>query len=111
MPKYVMSSTLVRPAWNNSTVLAGDLVEEVTGLNAKIGGDIVVPASSRIVRTLLEHDFVDQLRLKVFPVVLGAGERLFSELTEMKHLRLVDTRTLDGDTTYLIYDRAGARGS
>jgi len=104
MPKYVVSATLGRPTWNNSTVLAGNLIEAVSNLKSEISGDIVVPASSRIARALLEHDLVDQLRLKVFPVVLGAGERLFADSTDIRRFRLVETRTLDGDTAYLIYD-------
>jgi len=104
MPKYVVSATLGRPTWNNSTVLAGNLIEAVSNLKSEISGDVVVPASSRIARALLEHDLVDQLRLKVFPVVLGAGERLFADSTDIRRFRLVETRTLDGDTAYLIYD-------
>jgi dihydrofolate reductase len=105
MPKYVVSSTLVDPAWNNTTVLRGDVLTEITRLKHELDGDIVVPASFRIVRTLLEHDLVDQLRLKVFPVVLGAGDRLFGDSGATTALLLVDVRTLDGDTTYLTYER------
>ena len=79
MPKYVVSSTLVDPDWNNSTVVRGELLGEVLKLKAGFTGEIVVPASSGIVRTLMKHGLVDELRLKVFPVVLGAGERLFGE--------------------------------
>src|ERR671922_1117720 len=79
MPKYVVSSTLENPEWSNSTVLAGDAVEEVSKLKRELDGEIVVPASIQLVRTLLEHDLVDELRLLVYPVVLGAGERLFGE--------------------------------
>jgi dihydrofolate reductase len=104
-PKYVVSSTLKDPTWNNSTVLRGELLDEVSKLGQMFGGDIVVPASARIVRTLLEHDLVDEMRLKVFPVVLGAGERLFGETSGKKPMRLVDVRTLDGDTTALRYER------
>jgi dihydrofolate reductase len=86
-------------------VLTGDLLAEVPKLKQAFDGDIVVPASFRIVRTLLQHDLVDQLRLKVFPIVLGAGDRLFGETNATKAMRLVDVRTLDGDTTYLIYER------
>src|SRR3989440_2417335 len=77
IPKYVVSSTLVDPDWNNSTVLEGDVVEEVSKLKQEIQGEIVVAASRQLVRTLMEHDLVDELRLMVYPVVLGAGERLF----------------------------------
>jgi dihydrofolate reductase len=105
MPKYIVSSTLANPEWNNSTVLPGVLLDEVTALKHGVDGDIVVPASFRIVRTLLDHDLVDELRLKVFPVVLGAGERLFGESGGTRALRLVDVRTLDGDTAFLTYVR------
>jgi len=104
MPKYVISSTLEDPEWSNTTVLKGDLVEEVSKLKEEIGGEILIPASIQLVRTLLEHDLVDQLRLMVYPVVLGAGERLFGE-TEKRPLRLVDTRVLDGELAYLTYER------
>ena len=103
LPKYVVSSTLEDPAWNNSTILTGTVVEEVSRLKREFDGDIVVPASVRVVRTLLEHDLVDELRLKVFPVVLGAGQRLFGEASRKTAMRLVDVRTLDGDTAFLTY--------
>ena len=79
MPKYVVSSTLEDPEWNNSIVLKGDVVSEISKLKQELDGDIVVPASYQLGRTLIEHDLVDELRLVVFPVVLGAGERLFGE--------------------------------
>ena len=105
MPKYVVSSTLEHPDWKNSMVLRGDVLEEVSKLKRELNGEIVVPASFRIVRTLMEHDLVDELRLKVFPIVLGAGERLFGETSGKKAMRLVDVRTLDSDTTFLRYER------
>jgi dihydrofolate reductase len=105
MPKYVVSSTLERPRWNNSTVLKGDVLDEVTKLKHELTGEIVLPASFRIVRILIEHDLVDELRLKIFPIVLGAGERLFGETSGKKALRLVDVRTLDGDTPFLTFER------
>jgi len=105
LPKYVVSSTLEAPKWNNSTVVKGDVLDEVSGLRHEFAGDIVIPASFRIVRTLVEHDLVDVMRLKVFPVVLGAGERLFGETSGARPMRLVDVRTLDGDTTFLTYER------
>ena len=105
LPKYVLSMTLEHPDWNNSTVLKGDLLDEVSKLKLEIQGQIVVPASFRIVRTLLEHDLVDELRLRVFPVVLGAGERLFGETSASKAMRLVDIGTLDADTASLRYER------
>jgi dihydrofolate reductase len=107
IPKYVVSSTLEDPAWNNSTVLRGDVLDQAAGLKRRFGRDILVTASSRIVRTLLEHDLVDELRLKVFPVVLGAGQRLFGDTSDMKAMRLLDVRTIDGDTAYLTYVRRG----
>jgi dihydrofolate reductase len=105
LPKYVLSATLEQPNWNNSTAVRGDLLEEVATLRHEIAGEIVVSASFRIVRTLLEYDLVDELRLKVFPVVLGAGERLFGDTSGRRAMRLVEARTLDGDTAYLIYER------
>ena len=105
MPKYLVASTLTHPAWNNTTVLTGDLLAEVTRIKAQISRDILVTASSGIAHSLLEHDLVDELRLKVFPVVLGAGTRLFSETSASKPMRLVQTRCIDGDTAYLVYAR------
>jgi dihydrofolate reductase len=103
MPKYVVSSTLEDPDWNNSTLLKGDVVNEISKLKQELTGEIVVAASFRIVHTLMEHDLVDELRLKIFPVVLGDGERLFGETSEKKSLRLVDTKTIDDDVAYLTY--------
>jgi dihydrofolate reductase len=105
MPKYVVSSTLGDPDWTNSRVLRGDVVDEVSRLRQQIDGDILVVASVGVVRTLMEHDMVDELRLKVFPVVLGAGQPLFGETSGSKAMRLVDLRTLDGDTAFLTYQR------
>jgi dihydrofolate reductase len=104
MPKYVVSSTLEDPDWNNSTVLKGDAVDEVSKLKQELGGEIVVAASFRLVHTLMEHDLVDELRLKIFPVVLGAGERLFGETSDKKPMRLVNTRTVEGGVIFLIYE-------
>src|SRR5512133_1043301 len=105
MPKYVVSSTLEDPDWNNSTVLKGDVVNEVAKLTHELEGEIVVPASFQLVHTLIEHDLVDELRLKIFPVVLGAGERLFGETSDKKPMRLVDTQTVEGDVVFLTYER------
>jgi dihydrofolate reductase len=105
MPKYVVSSTLEHPDWNNSTVLRGDVLNEVSKLNDELEGGILVPASFQLVRTLMEHDLVDELRLKIYPVVLGAGERLFGETSDKTPMRLVDSRTLDGDVAFLAYER------
>jgi dihydrofolate reductase len=103
MPKYVVSSTLEDPDWNNSTVLKGDAVNEVSQLKQELAGEIIVVASFQLVHTLLEHDLVDELRVKIYPVVLGAGERLFGETSDKKPMRLVDGKTIDGDIAYLIY--------
>jgi dihydrofolate reductase len=103
LPKYVVSSTIEHPAWNNSTVLKGDVVNEVSRLKQELDGDIVVPASFKLVRALMEHDLVDELRLKFFPVVLGAGERLFGETSDKKPMRLVATKTVEGGITFLTY--------
>ena len=105
MPKYVVSSTLQDPEWNNSRVVKGDLLDEVSKLTRLLTGDVVISASYRIARTLVEHDLVDELRLKVFPVVLGAGDRLFGETTGKRAMRLVNVQTLDGDTASLTYQR------
>jgi dihydrofolate reductase len=105
MPKYVVSSTLEEPEWKNSTVVKGDVVNEVSKLKQEVDGDIVIVASFQLVRTLIEHDLVDELRLKIYPVVLGAGERLFGETSDKKPMRLVDTRTVDGDVAFLTYER------
>jgi dihydrofolate reductase len=104
LPKYVVSSTLEDPAWNNSTVLTGDAVDAVSRLKQDLDGDIVVPASFQLVRTLMEHDLVDELRLKIYPVVLGAGERLFGETSDKKPMRLVDSQTLEGDVIVITYE-------
>ena len=104
MPKYVVSSTLVDPEWNNSTVLQGDVVNEVSKLKQELDGEIVVPASFQLVRTLIEHNLLDELRLKIFPVVLGAGERLFGETSDKKPMRLLDTRTVGDGLAYLTYE-------
>jgi len=105
MPKYVVSSTLEDPDWNNSIVLQGDVVNEVAKLKQEIDGDIVVPGSFQLLRTLMEHDLVDELRLKIFPVVLGAGERLFGDTSDKKPMRLVASRTIDDGVAYLTYER------
>jgi dihydrofolate reductase len=104
LPKYVVSSTLEDPDWNNSTVLKGDVVSEVSKLKQELDGEIVVPASFQVVHTLMEHDLVDELRLKIFPVVLGAGERLFGETSDKKPMRLVDTQTIEGGVVVLTYE-------
>jgi dihydrofolate reductase len=106
MPKYVVSSTLGEPEWENSTVLRGDLGEEVAKLKEKHDGDVVVHGSAQLVQGLLERDLVDELRLMVFPVVLGAGKRLFGETSDKKRLELVDSKTVGEGVAILVYRRS-----
>jgi len=103
LPKYVVSSTLEYPAWNNSMVLSGDVVTEVAKLKQELAGDIVVPGSFQLVHTLMQHDLVDELRLKIFPVVLGAGQRLFGQASDKKPMRLAGTQIVEGGIAYLTY--------
>jgi dihydrofolate reductase len=103
MPKYVVSSTLENPEWNNSTVLQGDVVEAVTKLKQEQDGDIYVHGSRQLAQTLIEHDLVDELHLMVFPVVLGTGKRLFGDTTDKKPLRLVDSKAVGEGVTILVY--------
>jgi dihydrofolate reductase len=113
MPKYVVSSTLENPEWNNSTVLKGDVLEEVGRLRRELDGDIVVHGSAQLAQTLIEHDLVDELRLMVFPVVLGTGKRLFGETSDKKPLRLVDSKVVGDGVAILVYQptAAEAKGS
>jgi dihydrofolate reductase len=110
MPKYVVSSTLEKPEWNNSRVLEGDVAEEVANLRQEQDGDIVVHGSAQLVQALLQHDLVDELRLMVFPVVLGSGKRLFGETGDKKPLRLNDSRMVGDGVAILIYQPAGEEG-
>jgi dihydrofolate reductase len=103
MPKYVVSSTLDDPEWNNTTVLRGDVVEEVTILKQRHDREVVVHGSPQLVHALIEHDLVDELRLMVYPVVVGAGKRLFADTSSKKNLRLVETRTFDDGVHVLVY--------
>ena len=105
MPKYVVSSTLQEPKWTNSTVLRGDVIKEVSKLKQELAGDIVVYASAQLVHTLMEHDLVDELRLTIYPVVLGAGQRLFAETSDKKPMRLTNTQTLGDGLAFLTYER------
>jgi len=105
LPKYVVSSTLEDPDWNNSTVLKRDAVDEVAKLKQELHGEIVVLGSPQLARTLLEHDLVDELRLMIYPVVLGAGARLFGDTSDKKPLRLVDTQTVGDGIAILTYER------
>jgi dihydrofolate reductase len=104
LPKYVVSSTIERPRWGNGTVLKGDVVDEVSRLKRDLDGEIVVYASYQLARTLLDNDLVDELRLVVFPVVLGAGERLFGETNDQKPMRLVGTTTIGDGLARLTYE-------
>lgn len=103
LPKYVVSSTLEHLTWNNSTLLKDDVVSEVSKLKQELKGEIIVPASFQLAHMLMEHDLVDELRLKVFPVVLGAGKCLFGETSSKKPMRLVDSQVLEAGIAYLVY--------
>jgi dihydrofolate reductase len=107
MPKYVVSSTLRDPEWANSTVLSGDLAEEVARLKERHDGDIVVHGSARLAQELLDRDLVDRLHLMVYPVVLGKGKRMFGETSEKKKLRLTDSKVVGDGVAILVYERAG----
>jgi dihydrofolate reductase len=107
MPKYVVSSTLEDPDWNNTTVLKGDVVYEVSKLNERTDGIVQVPGSRRLVHELIEHDLVDELHLMVFPVVLGTGRRAFGETSEKRDWRLTEAKPVGPDgVLVLIYERA-----
>jgi dihydrofolate reductase len=111
LPKYVVSSSaLDGPDWSNSTVLTGDVVEEVSKLKLQVDGDIVVYGSGRLAHTLIAHDLVDELRLMTYPIVVGAGERLFGETSEVKPMRLVDTRTVSDNLVLLTYQPVRVAG-
>jgi dihydrofolate reductase len=104
MPKYVVSSTLTVADWSNTTVLNGDVVTEVTKLKRHVDGEIILPASYQLARTLIAHDLIDELRLVVFPVALGAGERLFGETAGRKSMRLLTTRTVGDGLVLITYE-------
>jgi dihydrofolate reductase len=104
LPKYVVSAAPDEPKWGNGTVLTGDVASEVSKLKLKLDGEIVVYASYQLVRTLLEHDLVDEVRLTVFPVALGAGERLFGETGNKKPMRLRSARTIGDGLAFLTYE-------
>jgi dihydrofolate reductase len=110
MPKYVVSSTLEDPEWNNSTVLTGEVVEEVKKLKQELDGDIVVHGSAQLAQTLLDNDLVDEIRLMVFPVVLGTGKRVFEEVGDKKPLRLADSKTVGDGVSILVYEPAEVAG-
>jgi dihydrofolate reductase len=104
MPKYVIGATANAARWTNTSVLDGDPVEATRRLREEAAGDVVVHGSARLAQTLLEHDLVDELRLMVFPVVLGTGKRLFGETSDKKTLRLVDSRVVGDGVAILIYE-------
>jgi dihydrofolate reductase len=106
MPKYVVSSTLQEAEWSNSTVLSGDFVEEMTKLKQEVDGVILVAGSAQLVQGLVENDLVDELRLMVFPVLLGDGKRLFGDVSEKRTLRLKDSKTVGDGLSILTYERA-----
>lgn len=108
LPKYVVSATLDKPRWSNATVLGGDVPGAVSKLREQLAGDIVVIGSIQLARTLMEHDLADEFRLKIFPVVLGAGDRLFGETSESRTVRLVHARPLGDSLAYLGYERVRA---
>jgi len=105
MPKYVVSSTLRDPEWTNSTVLSGDLIDEITRLKAEQDGEIVVHGSAQLVQSLIEHDLLDELRLMVFPVLLGTGKRLFGETTAKKRLHLSSSTVVGEGIAIQVYTR------
>jgi dihydrofolate reductase len=108
LPKYVVSSTLKDPEWNNTTVLSGEVTEEVGRLKREIDGQILVPGSTRLVQSLIDHGLVDELRLLVHPVVVGAGKRLFGETSDKLPLRLVDSKQVGKGVLILTYEPAPA---
>jgi dihydrofolate reductase len=103
MPKYVVSQTLKKADWNNSTILKGNVVEEVSKLKKRLQGDILVSGSAKLAQTLIANDLVDQLNLMVFPIILGSGKRLFGETGEPKTLQLAESKTVGDGVTILIY--------
>jgi dihydrofolate reductase len=106
MPKYVVSSTLTDPEWTNTTVLDGDVRESVERVRGEVDGDVIVHGSAQLVHALLEHDLVDELRLMVFPVVLGSGKRAFGELSDMRALRLAESEAVGDGVLLVVYERA-----
>jgi dihydrofolate reductase len=107
MPKYVVSLTLKELTWNNSSLVESDVAEGVARLKEQAAGDILVAGSATLVRTLLEHDLVDELRLMVYPIVLGSGKRLFGDSASTKTFRLVESRPVgDAGVVILTYEPA-----
>jgi len=104
MPKYVISSTLKKADWNNSTILSGDVTEEITKPKKKLKGNIVVHGSAQLVQALVANDLIDELRLMVFPVILGSGKKLFGEIDEKKSMKLISSQTVGDSVEILIYE-------
>jgi len=107
MPKYVVSSTLKEPTWTNTTILDGNVVEEVLALREKIEGEIVVHGSRTLAQSLLEHNLVDELHLMVFPIILGRGERLFGEMRSKIAAKLIDSKIVGNGVVILVYKLLG----
>jgi dihydrofolate reductase len=106
MPKYVFSNTLEQADWNNSTILSGDFATEIAKLKQQVSGVILVAGSAQLVQGLVEHDLLDELRLMVFPVLLGSGKRVFGDHAEKKPLRLIDSKTVGDGIALLTYEPA-----
>jgi dihydrofolate reductase len=110
MPKYVVSTTLERAEWNNSTILRGDPAEEVRKLKGQVDGDVVIFGSAKLAQSLIEHHLIDEYRLMIYPILLGTGKRLFAEADNTSNLVLVDA-TRAGETAILTFHPAGANGA
>jgi dihydrofolate reductase len=106
LPKYVVSSTLKKGDWGNTTVLNGNMVEQITNLKKIVDGNIVVHGSAKLVQGLLENNLLDELRLMIFPVILGSGKRLFGDTTDKKRLQLIDSKKVGDGVAILTYERA-----
>lgn len=104
MPKFVVSSTRKDAKWSNATIISGDVVSEVSKLKEQMRGEILVYASYQLVHALLESDLVDELRLVIFPVLLGSGERLFGATSDQKPLRLVEATTIGNGLPFVTYE-------
>jgi len=107
LPKFVVSTTLAKLEWNNSRLIKGNIAEEISRLKQQPGQDILVAGSCMLVNTLMQHDLIDEYRLMVHPIVLGSGKRLFGDGSDMKVLKLVDTRTFSSGIVVLTYQPAG----
>jgi dihydrofolate reductase len=111
MPKYVVLTTLEEPLeWNNSTLIKGNVAEEVSKLKQQSGGEILINGSGELVHTLMEHDLIDEYRLMIFPVVLGSGKRLFKDGSDTTALKLLDTKTVGSGVLILTYQPAEKEG-